>query len=63
MSEQDTDTQTNTDAAPVEYSGRQIMCFVSKKMVPIEDTVEVEYAKGQTFQVLRRYVRYANKAN
>ena len=35
-----------------EYSGRKIMCFVSKKMVPIEDTVEVEYSEGKSYRVL-----------
>lgn len=49
----------NTEGTEVEYSGRQIMCFVSKKMVPIEDTVEVEYSPGQAYRVQSKYVRYA----
>ena len=42
-----------------EYSGQKIMCYVSKKMVPIEDTVEIEYAPGKAVRVLPRYVKYA----
>ncbi len=40
-----------------EYSGRKIMCFVSKKMVPIEDTVEIEYSAGKSYRVLPKYVK------
>jgi hypothetical protein len=48
------------EEAPVvekEYSGRKIMCFVSKKMVPLEDTIEVEFTAGKSYRVLPKYVR------
>lgn len=37
---------------------QKIMCFVSKKMVPLGDTVELEYAPGKKVRVLPRYVKY-----
>jgi hypothetical protein len=40
-----------------EYSGRKIMCYVSKRMVAFEDTVEVEYAAGKKYRVLPQYVK------
>lgn len=36
----------------------KIMCFVSKKMVPISDTVEVEYSPGKNVRVLPKYVKF-----
>ena len=42
-----------------EYSGRKIMCFVSKRMVPIEDTEEVEYSPGTSYRVAKKYIRYS----
>ncbi len=45
------------EAVPArEYSGRRIMCFVSKKMVAIEDTVEVEYSPGVPYRVHERFI-------
>jgi hypothetical protein len=41
-----------------EYSGEKIMCFVSKKMVPIEDTVELEIQQNKKVRVLPKYVKY-----
>jgi hypothetical protein len=57
------ETAETTEETEVEYSGRQIMCFVSKKMVPIEDTVEVEYSPGQAYRVQSKYVRYGQEAS
>ena len=56
----DTDLEDLEDAeeATKEYSGRKIMCFVSKRMIPIEDTVEVEYANGKSYRVMEQYIRY-----
>ena len=56
-------TEQNTDAAGEEtpektYSGQKIMCFISKKMVPIEDTVEVDYAPGKSYRVLPQYIKF-----
>lgn len=55
------ESQQEEEAAAAEvkeYSGRKIMCFVSKRMVPIEDTVEVEYSPGKSYRVLGQYVRF-----
>jgi GTP cyclohydrolase I len=34
------------------------MCFVSKEMVPINETVEVQYMPGKKVRVLPKYIRY-----
>ena len=41
-----------------QYSGEKIMCFVSKKMVPIEDTVELEVQAHKKVRVLPKYIKY-----
>lgn len=38
--------------------GQKIMCFVSKEMVPINQTVELEYAAGKKVRVMPKYVKY-----
>mgnify|MGYP000636902437 CR=1 FL=1 len=38
--------------------GQKIMCFVSKEMVPINETVEVQYMPGKKVRVLPKYLRY-----
>lgn len=48
---------TETPEAP-EVNEQKIMCFVSKKMVPISQTVEIEYMPHKNVRVLPRYVRY-----
>ncbi len=42
--------------APIEEP--KIMCYVSKRMVPKSQTVEVEYSAGKKVWVLARYIRY-----
>lgn len=39
-------------------ASEKIMCFVSKQMVPIEDTVEIEYQGHKKVRVLPRYIKY-----
>jgi hypothetical protein len=41
---------------------QKIMCFVSKKMVPISETVEVEYMPHKKVRVLPHYIRYNQDA-
>ena len=41
-----------------QYSGEKIMCFVSKQMVPIEETVELEVQEHKKVRVLPKYVKY-----
>ena len=38
--------------------GQKIMCFVSKEMVPINETVEVLYGPGKKVRVLPKYIKY-----
>ena len=57
---ENTESIENAEAAETttQYSGKKIMCFISKKMVPIEDTVEVDYAPGKSYRVLPQYIKY-----
>ena len=52
--------ETNQPTAPAAEapSDELIMCYVSKKMVPISETVEVPYSAGKKHRVLARYIRY-----
>ncbi len=36
----------------------KVMCYVSKKLVPISETVEVQYSADKKYRVLPRYVKY-----
>lgn len=56
MSDETQNEQVGTEEK--EYSGQKIMCYVSKKMVPMEDTVEMEYAPGKAVRVLPKYIRF-----
>ena len=38
-----------------------IMCYVSKKMVPIDETVEISYGGNKKYRVLPEYVKYQEK--
>ena len=52
---------TETDSAPkqeVQPPEPKIMCYVSKEMVPLSKTVEVDYGGGKTFRVLPKYVKF-----
>lgn len=42
----------------IQYSGEKIMCFVSKQMVNIEDTVELEIQPHKKVRVLPKYIKY-----
>jgi hypothetical protein len=46
-----------TTTAPV-ADEQKIMCFVSKKMVPISQTVEVEYMPHKKVRVLPQYIKF-----
>ncbi len=41
-----------------EVAEQKIMCFVSKKMVPTSDTIEIEYAPRKRVRVLPKYIKY-----
>ena len=40
---------------------QKIMCFVSKKMVPISQTVEIEYMPHKKVRVLPKYIKYSSE--
>lgn len=49
----------NTEQTEEERRGGQkIMCFVSKQMVPINQTVELEYMPGKKVRVMPKYIKY-----
>lgn len=66
MAEEEEDTQEEgtseeeqeEEVEKKQYSGEKIMCFVSKQMVPIEDTVELEVQEHKKVRVLPKYVKY-----
>jgi len=67
MAEEDEHTQESAETAEdqeagdeeeQEGGGQKIMCFVSKEMVPINDTVEVEYGPGKKVRVLPKFIKY-----
>ncbi len=43
---------------PVVIEEPKIMCYVSKRMVPKSQTIEVEYSAGKKVWVLAKYIRY-----
>ena len=57
MSELTEETVEEVEATEEEEEQR-IMCFISKKMVPISQTVEVEYMPHKKVRVLPKYIRY-----
>ena len=44
-----------------EVAEPKIMCYVSKEMVPVSKTVEVEYSHGKKFRVLPKYVKFGDE--
>lgn len=51
--------ETTTEAAPEPKENEElIMCYVSKKMVPMSETVEVNYGANKKYRVLPKYIRY-----
>lgn len=61
-SNEDAWNQGDRPEAPPEPAEPKIMCYVSKVMVPLSQTVEVEYEKGKSFRVLPRYVHFDTEA-
>ncbi len=45
--------------AEIKQDEQKIMCFVSKKMVPISQTIEIEYMAHKNVRVLPRYIKYS----
>lgn len=61
MSEETTTTEATeaTEAAEPAASEELIMCYVSKQMVPISETVEVLYGGQKKYRVLPKYIKYS----
>ncbi len=57
------ETTTEEKAEAPKKDEQKIMCFVSKQMVPLNETVEVEYAPGKKVRVVPRYVKYDQDAS
>lgn len=55
-------SQNTNEQEAGEKKSEKIMCFVSKKMVPMEDTVEIEYQGHKKVRVLPKYIK-ENTAN
>ncbi len=60
--EQGTEEEAQPEEEKKQYSGEKIMCFVSKQMVPIEDTVELEVQEHKKVRVLPKYIKYDTEA-
>lgn len=53
------ETAQPAEAEEVKEKSQKIMCFVSKQMVPLSETVEIEYAPRKKVRVLPRYIKYS----
>lgn len=62
MSEETVQVEETQEETPAVEEAR-IMCFISKKMVPISQTVEVEYMPHKNVRVLPKYIRYTTEAS
>lgn len=61
MADEQKDEQSNEqkeEEKPERGGGQKIMCFVSKEMVPINETVELEYMPGKKVRVLPRFIKF-----
>lgn len=56
------ETTTEEVEAPPVKAEEKIMCFVSKQMVPVSQTVEIEYMPHKKVRVLPRYIKYQQEA-
>ena len=56
-------SNTPETPAPSIEDEPKIMCYVSKRMVPKSQTVEVEYAPSRKVWVLARYIHYPTGAD
>jgi len=50
--------QTNEEPKTTEEPKELIMCYISKKMVPVDETVEVSYGVSKKYRVLPKYLKY-----
>jgi len=57
MADDMTNNETEETTEPAEPE-EQIMCYISKQMVPISETVEVNYGNNKKYRVLPKYIKY-----
>ncbi len=43
---------------PIKEAQPKIMCYISKKMVAIDETIEIPYDANKSFRVMPRYIKY-----
>jgi hypothetical protein len=60
--EEANDAEAQEEEEEERGGGQKIMCFVSKEMVPINETVEIEYMPGKKVRVLPKYIKYDRDA-
>ncbi|MFB6372084.1 MAG: hypothetical protein ABEN55_02985 [Bradymonadaceae bacterium] len=62
--EQDVDEQAEDQEEEEEErgGGQKIMDFVSKQMVPINETVEIEFKPGKKVRVQPKYIKFDREA-
>jgi hypothetical protein len=48
------ETEAQAPASEVE----KVLCMVSKQMVPIDETIELERKKGEVLRIHRKYKRF-----
>lgn len=56
--EEATEEKAAAEQEERDTGGQKIMCFVSKEMVPINQTVELEYMPGKKVRVMPKYVKF-----
>lgn len=56
--EPESEGESEEEEKKKQYSGEKIMCFVSKEMVPIEETVELEVQEHKKVRVLPKYIKF-----
>ena len=47
-----------SEAEPVKEAQPKIMCYISKKMVTIDETIEIPYDGNKSFRVMPKYIKY-----
>lgn len=50
--------QEGAEEQQEEKKEEMVMCYVSKRMVPFSETVEVVYSQSKKFRVMPQYIKY-----
>ena len=46
------------ETAKAEKKEESVVCYISKKVVPMSETVEVSYGAGKKYRVLPKYLKH-----